>query len=245
MKEWFLRLSAGRRNQERQFRFEQKYLVSNCQCAVLQSRIGSLARTDVHAERGMYEIRSVYFDDIDNTCFFKNEAGVDERAKYRIRIYNGSDSHIRLEKKMKQGGKTRKLSAPLTREQCEIFLRGGNLSLAQDELRAYPELVKQFCVLAEVRHMQPKVIVCYDRVPYVYEHGNVRITFDLHIAASCEFDRFFDRRLQGYPIMPAGQELLEVKYDEFLPRFLKDAMELGSLRQTTFSKYYLCRKAVL
>lgn len=212
---------------------------------MMQSRIGGLLPLDAHAKAGAYEIRSVYFDDMNNTCYARNEAGVDERAKYRIRIYNGSDAHISLEKKIKQGGKTRKLSAPLTRKQCESFLRGGNLSLEQDEFSAYPELLKQFCVLVNVRHMQPRVIVCYDRVPYVYGHGNVRITFDLHISASREFDLFFDRDLPRSPIMPAGQELLEVKYDEFLPKFIKDAMELGSLRQTTFSKYYLCRKAVL
>lgn len=42
--------------------------------------------------------------------------------------------------------------------------------------------------------------------------------------------------------MPMGKHVLEVKYDEFLPDFLYDVMNLGSLRQSAYSKYYLCRK---
>jgi len=233
------------RGSNRKYRFEQKYLVSATECALLKNNISMLLPLDEHAPEGGYEIRSVYFDDMDNICYARNEAGVDDRAKYRIRIYNGSDEHIRLEKKIKQGGKTRKLSVAITRAQCDTFLRGGNLSLRQEDMESYPALLQQFCSLVAVRHMQPKVIVSYDRVPYVYRHGNVRVTLDLNIASSREFDRFFDQNLPKRPVLPRGQQLLEVKYDEFLPRFVKEALQIGSLRQTTFSKYYLCRKEAL
>ena len=42
--------------------------------------------------------------------------------------------------------------------------------------------------------------------------------------------------------MPPGQQLLEVKYDAYLPDFIYRSLQLSSLRQTAFSKYYLCRK---
>lgn len=226
------------------FRFEQKYLMNATDITLLKSRAESLLRLDSHVKGQYYEIRSVYFDDIDNTCFMKNEAGVDERAKYRIRIYNHSDERIVLEKKIKQNGKTRKKSALLTRQQCDIFLRGENLSLDAKEFETYPELLKQFCVLVATRRMQPKVIVCYDRIPYVYKSGNVRVTFDLNISASKNFEAFFEKNLPKVPIQPAGMHLMEVKYDEFLPRFIRQSLELGNLRQTTFSKYYLCRKGI-
>lgn len=229
----------------RKFRFEQKYLVYATEIALLRSRVEQLLPLDSHVAGNSYEIRSVYFDDTDNTCFMKNESGVDERAKYRIRIYNHSDERIVLEKKIKQAGKTRKKSTPLTREQCDIFLQGGNLSLEQDKFETYSPLLKQFCVLVATRHMQPKVIVCYDRIPYVYRHGNVRVTFDLNISSSSDFQNFFEKNLVKTPILPAGMHLLEVKYDEFLPRFIRDNLEIGTLSQTTFSKYYLCRKGVL
>ena len=46
------------------------------------------------------------------------------------------------------------------------------------------------------------------------------------------------------PILPAGQHVLEVKFDEFLPDYVAQALELGQLRQTAFSKYYLSRLAL-
>jgi hypothetical protein len=42
--------------------------------------------------------------------------------------------------------------------------------------------------------------------------------------------------------MMKGQELLEVKYDEYLPDFIYRNLQLSSLQQTAFSKYYICRK---
>ena len=230
---------------QKAYRFEQKYYVDAIQIELLRSRLNGLLSLDAHAGESFYEIRSVYFDDIDNTCYQKNEAGVDERAKYRIRAYNCSDSRIMLEKKIKQGGKTRKFSVPLTREQCDTLLSGKNLSLEQKDFESYTPLLQQFCILIETRKMQPKVIVCYDRIPYVYKQGNVRVTFDLNISSAKDFDKFFEKNLPKRPIMSKGKHLMEVKYDEFLPKFIKDSLEIGFLSQTTFSKYYLCRKAAL
>ena len=33
----------------------------------------------------------------------------------------------------------------------------------------------------------------------------------------------------------------EVKYDEYLPDFIRQALQIVSLDKTSFSKYYLCR----
>ncbi len=35
---------------------------------------------------------------------------------------------------------------------------------------------------------------------------------------------------------------MEVKFDEYLPTFIRNHMEIGRLQQTSFSKYYLGRK---
>ncbi len=94
----------------------------------------------------------------------------------------------------------------------------------------------------QTRHMRPKVIVEYERVPYVYPHGNVRITMDENISASNRTDRFLERQIPLRPILEAGQHILEVKYDEYLPDGIYRTIQSGNLRQTAFSKYYLCRR---
>ena len=224
-------------------RHEYKFQINEMDLALLMSRISPIMKRDRHTgSKGYYHIRSVYFDDYWDTCYQKNEAGTDPRAKYRIRIYDAGTERITLEKKVKERGKTRKVSAPLTLEQAQMLIEGRCLPMDQQTFSDYPQLLQQFLVLMQTRMMRPKVIVCYDRIPFVDKNGNVRITFDKNIAASTDFSHFFENDLLKVPILPPGIQLLEVKYDEFLPRVIRSQLELGHLRQETFSKYYLCRK---
>ncbi len=230
-------------------RHEYKFPVDERKMAVLDARIGRLMQKDAHvSEKGYYQIRSVYFDDIYNTCYQKNEAGVDPRAKYRIRIYDGSDRVIKLEKKVKQNGRTGKYAAALTKEQTQRLLSGKPLFVGEHSAQDFataPPLLQQFYMLQRTRQLRPKVIVIYDRIPYVEKHGNVRVTFDRNIAASTDFAHFFAPDIRKTPVMGPGEHLMEVKYDTFLPRVLREALEIGRLRQETFSKFYLCRKCML
>lgn len=224
-------------------RHEYKFQIDEKDIVLLKARIGGVMQMDAHAGgQGFYQIRSIYFDDFADTCYRQNEAGTDPRAKYRIRIYNAQDTHIRLEKKVKHSGKTRKYSAPLSREQADKLIEGKLLSMDAREYAKYPELLQQFLILMQTRRMQPKVMTVYDRTAYVDARGNVRVTLDRNIAASTDFSHFFEKDLIKEPILLPGRHLLEVKYDEFLPAHIKAGLDLGHLRQTTFSKYYLCRK---
>lgn len=228
------------------FRHEYKFILSIPESCILKERMSALMKRDAYGdERGSYEIRSVYFEDKDNTCFLQNEAGTDPRFKYRIRSYNTSDKRIVLEKKIKQNGMTKKLQQDLTKEQYHMLvtepLQTGVLGLPY-HFHEQPSLVQELLVARQTRMMLPRLIVAYERVPFVEKAGNVRVTFDDKISSSGDFDNFFSENLHKRPIMPIGKTLMEVKYDEFIPGYIKDALEVGGLSQTTFSKYYLCRR---
>jgi hypothetical protein len=96
--------------------------------------------------------------------------------------------------------------------------------------------------LQQTRLMQPKVIVQYLRKPFVCDEGNVRVTFDMNISSSPAFDRFFMEDIPERPVLPKGQHLLEVKFDEYLPDYIYHAIQMTNMRLETFSKYYLCRQ---
>ena len=220
------------------FRNELKYICSEGELIQIHSRVQMLCDADAHVgPEGIYNIRSIYFDDLQNRYFFENENGTDPREKFRIRTYNASDSRITLECKKKERSMTHKDSCQLSKEQYQKILDG---SLSASDVNS--TLLEKFYLIQEQRHLQPKVIVAYERTPFVYTFGNVRITFDRNIGSSTDISAFFDPYLPVRPILPLGKNILEVKYDELLPNFLYEAMSLGSLRQTTFSKYYLCRK---
>ena len=100
-------------------------------------------------------------------------------------------------------------------------------------------------LLMHTVHMRPKAIIEYERTAFVHPTGNVRVTFDRNIAASRILDGFLSPQVSGYvPLLPSGMHVLEIKYDELLPDFIAQALELGTLQQCAFSKYYLGRMAV-
>lgn len=220
------------------YRNELKYICPEGLLQLIQARISPICPLDAHtAPGGIYNIRSVYFDDSRDRCFFENEDGTDPREKFRIRIYNGSDARIRLECKKKQHTMTNKVSCRLSRRQCDAILDG---TLSQQDLDS--DLLRKFYALYAQDYLRAKVIVAYERTPFVYAPGNVRITFDRNIGSSTDIGAFFDSYLPLRPVMPTGKHILEVKYDALLPDYLYQLMNLGSLQQTAFSKYYLCRK---
>ena len=222
------------------FRHEMKYEVTDASLAALQSRLKGIMQTDPHAgSDGVYRIRSLYFDDIYNTAFLENENGTGRREKFRIRIYNGSMDRISLERKSKVYDKIRKVSCIITPDQFATLTDPHADKTVRDE---YPELMKTVLAAYHTSRLEPKVIVEYLRRPYVYRDGNVRITFDMDVTSSYDLDAFTKPAINGRPIMPPGHQLLEVKYDEYLPDHIYRTVAMPNLRLSTFSKYYLCRR---
>lgn len=222
------------------WRHEIKYVCSETQIPFIQNKISVFCDQDSYTDaEGRYYVRSLYFDDYNDTAYYENEEGVDPRQKYRVRLYNGNTDYLRLERKSKRDGKTYKESSPISKELCEEILQGDWWCSHLGEM---PLLLQQFYVEYRTKLLRPKVIVEYERIPYIYATGNVRVTFDKNISASEDVDSFFEQSLICRPIMPVGQHVLEVKYDAMIPDFIYNAISGEKLRQTTYSKYYLCRK---
>lgn len=228
--------------EKEKYRHEFKYLCTPGQLAILKVRLQAVMQRDSHTgPDGTYFIKSLYFDDMYDRCFWENEDGVDVREKYRIRIYDNSADRISLECKRKENDKTNKKSCLLTMEQFEYLAYG----IGDVNFKLLPDLAKKLYVMKVNDGMRPKVIVGYERTPYIYPYGNVRVTFDRNITSSAQVERFFSEKYGRRLVLPAGMQLLEVKYDEYLPDPIYHALSLRNLQRTNFSKYYLCRKYCL
>ncbi|MFI3212705.1 MAG: polyphosphate polymerase domain-containing protein [Eubacteriales bacterium] len=220
------------------FRHEEKFICSAAQMMVLQARLEQVLKLDSHIVGNSYEIRSIYFDDFKNTYFYENEWGVEPREKYRIRTYQENRDLLKLELKRKVRGMTHKTSCLLTQEQVHLFMQGKIPPIEKDS----PKLLQKFILECNTRLMKPKVVVVYQRIPFIYQEGNVRITLDSNIMSSNRIDCFLDDSIWGRNIMDSDRQVLEVKYDEFLPNFIRDVLQTQHLQRTAYSKYYLCRK---
>lgn len=225
------------------YRHELKYLCTQLQLELLESQLDCLMEKDKYSgERGFYTVRSLYFDDYDNSAMKQKEDGVDCRKKYRIRSYcEGLDDMFHLEIKHRVKDKIWKESCILTAEETRKALEGNPLEYAGKETEK--AVLNQFELARDTLLLQPAIIVEYDRVPYIYPEGNVRITMDRNICASSDTEKFMEKDISAIPILDRGYHLLEIKYDEYLPDVIKHALQIVSLEKTSFSKYYLCRMA--
>lgn len=223
------------------YRHEYKYMLSQAQILMEDAKINTIAELDAYAgQQGYYNIRSLYFDDYENSCFMANENGVDNREKYRIRIYNGAKECIKLELKQKYHGMTLKRNCRISLQQCEQLMVGRvPVDIKEDQ-----QVLWKLAYLMETRLMMPKIIVDYDRIPYVYRpnDANVRITFDKNIKSISDTNTFLDLEVGGRGILPVGSALMEVKFDDFIPDEIYSLLQLKGIQVSTFSKYYLCRK---
>ena len=219
-----------------EYRHELKFPVSDADLEILRYRLMPLMKADVHQSGGSYTVRSLYFDDFRDSCMRENEDGVDNRKKYRLRIYDGSDTVIKLEKKSKTRGMTKKVSVNVSREDCLSYIQGKTVPIKEDS----SELEKELFAEMQMNGMHPVSIVEYERTAFVEPMGNVRITFDRNISGSDVCNEFLGD-VPLVPLLPKGMHVLEVKYDEFLPDYIAQALEIGRLQRTSFSKYYYAR----
>lgn len=228
------------------YRVEQKYIVTEDTIAYLKKRLEACMEYDSHAGAEGYVIRSIYFDDMYDTCFWENENGTDPREKFRIRAYNGSEDHISLELKAKRKGYTRKESQKVSSALCHLLMDGEFPSLAKIAGDALEDgyLYKKLYGKYLGSRAKPVCIIEYERVAFVDRIGNVRITFDRNVGVSEEIGNFFLDRLPAVPILPIGMHILEVKYDELLPDLYRNILKECSLQRTDFSKYYYGRVAL-
>lgn len=216
------------------YRHEYKYPVTAGQCVCLETRLSQVLKRDSHAKGGRYTIRSLYFDDDRDSALWEKLDGVDPREKFRIRIYNGSRDYICLEKKCKHGEMTKKLQCRLTYDECQAILHS-----EIDVLRTQKDGLCYELYTKMQSGLRPKVLVEYDRVPFTYAPGNVRVTLDCNIRTGLSATELFE----AVPMVSVSPfHVLEIKYDAYLPDIVRMLTAGVGTSRISVSKYALCRQ---
>ncbi len=220
-------------------RHELKYFINKGDMIALGHKLGGLMKADAHAdERGEYFIRSLYFDDAYNTAYYDKVSGVMGRDKYRIRIYNLSDQVIYLERKRKIGDLIQKSSVRISRKLCEQLMGGNPNSL----LKANHPLLSDMYREMRTKLLKPVVLVDYTREVFLLPVENVRITFDKGLKTAVHSTDLFNPNLMTVSPLDDGHEILEVKYDHFLPDTVSALLADTPVIRSAISKYVLCRR---
>lgn len=219
-------------------RHEYKYYINTFVYHEMRERLKHVLQKDrnMKDDEG-YLISSIYFDDMFGTAEYEKINGTGFRKKYRIRLYNHDDSLIKLECKLKFNNYISKEGAVLTREEYDSILKGDYeflLSRSEDVCRKlYADYVN--------RLLRPVTVVEYKREAYVHDLGNVRITFDKNISASIGSPDVFDPDYETVQVPLQGMMIMEVKYDDYIPDYIRKIIYSNQMVLCAISKYIMCR----
>ena len=222
---------------EKGYRHEYKYLISKADAELLKLRLPHIMERDPHAgETGQYTIRSLYFDDLASTAYFDKTDGVNYRAKYRIRFYNYDPSILKLEKKEKLGNLTRKTAQTITKNDARAL----EYALSSGCPDTQEGLVEELRLKFASEGLRPRVLVDYDRTPFICRDGNTRITLDENVRTRPYIAHLFASPRAMIPVMDANQVILEVKFDDFIPGYLLTALSDIPKISMAISKFAMC-----
>lgn len=217
-------------------RHELKHYINYADVLQLRARLPFVARLDKNATEGNgYRVKSLYFDNYNDKALKEKIDGINEREKFRLRLYDNNTSFIRLEKKSKINGICFKESIILKEDESSRLLDGDFTILKENGSPLCLELYSKM----NYQQLRPKNIVEYRREAFVYPLGNVRVTLDYDIRTSYNIHDFL--KSKPVPIPIAGVYILEIKYDNFLPEIIRGIVSLSSRQSTAFSKYEATR----
>lgn len=224
------------------YRNEWKYTEKEAGLFALRGKLAGILDYDVHAgEDGKYRIQSLYFDDYKDTCARDNVSGEGKRFKYRIRYYGNNAGKLWLEKKEKKNSGCYKQKCAISMEEYQNILEGKAMDVFWGR---EDRLLKEFCMDIVTKGFRPKAIISYQREAFVEPVANIRITLDYNISASDEIGRFLNGDYFKVPIMESNTHVLEVKFDDVFPSYIKAVLQADVRLQQSFSKYYLGRIAL-
>ncbi len=218
-------------------RYEEKYLLSPAQAEVLRGLLDGVLLRDRYSAAGPYYIRSLYFDTAENGDYHDKLLGVSERKKLRLRLYDRQAPTVKLEIKAKRAKTSHKQSAVLPRETALALVNGDPAPLLGEGAAA-----RAAYALYQGENRAPAALIDYERTAWVFPVGRARITLDSRLRAA-KSDDLFGENVPMVGLL-GGQTILEVKYDQPLPGWIKRLLSTVPGTLLSISKYALARGAL-
>lgn len=217
------------------YRQELKYRISAAEKETLISRLSAVLQPDTHADaNGRYVVRTLYFDDINDTAMTQSLNGQPQKTKYRVRMYNGDPSFIRLERKVKHYSGSCKTGECISPEECQSLIRGEYDYL----LRSSSPFLNACYADFTSRLLRPKIVVQYTRHAFICPQDAIRITIDENVAV-CSIPESFSAKSDffGISVFENRQCVLEVKYTHYMPDYVLALIGVIDRTRVSTSKY--------
>lgn len=215
-------------------RKEIKYIVPLGKALAVKGHLDRLLSRDEHCTGGPYLVRSLYFDSVNQIDFAEKLAGVKDRKKVRLRVYDEDVSLCKLEIKQKTDDRQQKLSLIVSASDA-AELSHGNIKVLRNYFDSSRTGLKAYGIMAQGQY-RPVVQVAYDRLAYRYPMYDTRITLDMNVRSSESNMDIFSPDVCYTPVLWESA-VLEVKYSGKLMGFLSALFAQFHLTQGAYSKY--------
>ena len=224
-------------------RYEIKYRIGNDKIPEIREYIKAHTDPDPHvgdSDKVMYTVRSIYFDTRNLDFYWEKIDGLKVRKKLRIRGYNLDKGFAFLEIKRKYSNCVVKERAKLPLVEIENIInmldikQGENASACHNN-----QLVSnKFIYNIIKKNLLVKLLVVYEREPYIQKADpNVRVTIDKNIRSRYNPDLSDLFNGDDLTLITNDFSILELKFNNFMPKWMRSMISDLKLRQESFSKY--------
>lgn len=220
------------------YRNELKYFIGQAEYHYLKAIISTVLQRDSYGKLdGDYWIRSLYFDTNLNKDYYEKVIGVKERKKIRLRIYDTETSYAKLEIKNRYDQYMLKETATISKDDALELINGNTEVL----LNYNSSITNKVYGLMHLEGYRPSAIIDYEREAYVGDINSIRITFDKNIRGCIESRDLFNKDIATSRIFNEDIIVLEVKYNNMLPKYIRDILGTCRGERSSISKYCLAK----
>ena len=232
---------------EKYGRYELKYFLPVNRAEELIEQVKMHIKPDPHAVViggfPRYNIQSVYLDTEDLKLYYEKLDGLRDRKKFRIRTYcrPNDETAVFFEIKYRYNTQVMKDRAKFSLKDVQDLL-DNKIKLAEMDLPiTVRKPAERFCHYANLMSLIPIVNVKYDRIPFIGKFDNqIRLTVDTNL---CFIDHRGTRKLFEPFVeeaVPLPGAILELKFDKYMPEWMRGITKNFEIRQQSISKYAHC-----
>ncbi len=219
-------------------RREIKYYINVADYHSIIGKVSSIFAKDQNCTKdGGYIVRSLYFDNKSNKEYYQKIDGVEKRKKIRMRIYNYNPDLIKMELKNKFNNLIRKESFLIKHADIKKIISGDHEKLLDYKNNIAAKIYKYFIM----DFYRPVVLIDYSREAYSYNLNQIRITFDrdLKKTETDIGDLFVNKKMSN--VIDNRKIIMEIKFNNTLPIWIKNILQLPRFERCSISKYTLSR----
>ena len=225
-------------------RYEIKYLVAPAVAEAIRKFIRPFTVQDSFSRRSVdrrYPICSLYFDSLDLNLYRQTVAGEKNRFKLRVRSYSDDPaSPVYLEVKRRVNDAILQRRAGLPRNNAVAVLAGAGVNETENSLRDLQNDLDFFTGHVRVSAARPFLRVRYLREAYeAVGGGPLRVTLDTDIAWLPTADTNFSLGGAGWISTPVPGTVLEIKFTETYPVWVREMIRVFALQRQSVAKYVL------